>query len=187
MPTFYLSDAEWLDAIHQTYKSPEARREWWSSLGRRFGFNPDTVEFIKPGVFEADLNGFTPKPALKPSPSTCPRCGRIHPGVHYQPFTHRVKINGQRVTHWAWCPSTGEPLLATFDHRDQVVIRPCPEDPFDDETVCPECAMPTTADASDDGSSRWRFCEWCGWDNVPRCEHGVREDEFCAHCPDGGV
>ncbi len=48
---------------------------------------------------------------------------------------------------------------------------------------CPICAAPIEIDGDPD----YRVCFWCGWDNYPRCGHGIIEFEFCVHCPEGGA
>lgn len=46
---------------------------------------------------------------------------------------------------------------------------------------CPVCGRPTEIE------DEICCCFWCGWDEAPRCRHGVIEWEFCSQCPDGGV
>lgn len=51
------------------------------------------------GGITLDLNG-------------CARCnGDGHPGITFQPLTHPVEIGGHMLTHWAPCPTNGEPIL----------------------------------------------------------------------------
>jgi len=42
----------------------------------------------------------------------CVRCGLDHPGLGFhkllQPSIHQ---DGTAWTHWAWCPTTGEPIM----------------------------------------------------------------------------
>lgn len=43
----------------------------------------------------------------------CARClGDGHPGLEFKPLTHPVEIGDEvRYTHWALCPTNGEPIL----------------------------------------------------------------------------
>lgn len=43
----------------------------------------------------------------------CARCGSEgHPGITYQPFTSPIDMGGGWLaTHWAPCPTNGEPIL----------------------------------------------------------------------------
>lgn len=44
----------------------------------------------------------------------CSACGGDHPGLELQPYERPVVADGSAVgvvTHWAPCPTTGEPLL----------------------------------------------------------------------------
>ncbi len=43
----------------------------------------------------------------------CARChGDGHPALTFRPFTHPVEGRGVAVfTHWAPCPTNGEPIL----------------------------------------------------------------------------
>lgn len=42
----------------------------------------------------------------------CARCdGDGHPGIEFQPLTRPIEAEGVAFTHWAPCPSTGEPIV----------------------------------------------------------------------------
>lgn len=42
----------------------------------------------------------------------CARCwGEGHTSLLFHVFLHPVVVGGQRFTHWATCPDTGEPIL----------------------------------------------------------------------------
>lgn len=47
----------------------------------------------------------------------CARCGSDHAKISFQPLTHPVVVDdhiGDLVfTHWAPCPTNGEPILMT--------------------------------------------------------------------------
>lgn len=53
----------------------------------------------------------------KPEPVTinqvgCARChGDGHPGITFQPLTHPLVLGLYEFTHWAPCPTNGEPIL----------------------------------------------------------------------------
>lgn len=43
----------------------------------------------------------------------CQRCGGRHDDVTFQPLARPVEVEGAAAfTHWAPCPTTGEPMLA---------------------------------------------------------------------------
>lgn len=45
---------------------------------------------------------------------SCARCGKDHTAVTFQPFARPIRKDGDgpvRYTHWAPCPSNGEPIL----------------------------------------------------------------------------
>ena len=42
----------------------------------------------------------------------CARCGGEHPELEFRPLTRPVEVSQQVVfTHWASCPTNGEPIL----------------------------------------------------------------------------
>jgi hypothetical protein len=44
----------------------------------------------------------------------CSACGQTHEGtdgVEFTEFTRTREINGVRLTHWALCPVSGDPIL----------------------------------------------------------------------------
>lgn len=47
----------------------------------------------------------------------CARCGQSHDNIDFQPFTISTNLydsNGDgSYTHWALCPTNGEPILFT--------------------------------------------------------------------------
>jgi hypothetical protein len=51
------------------------------------------------GPMTVDLNG-------------CARCaGDGHPRLEFTPLTHPLEVGGVTLTHWAPCPTNGEPIL----------------------------------------------------------------------------
>lgn len=46
----------------------------------------------------------------------CARCHAAeHPGVVFRPLTFPVEIEGEGdLTHWASCPTNGEPILMRY-------------------------------------------------------------------------
>ena len=46
----------------------------------------------------------------------CARChGDGHEDVFWMPLTHPLEAGGVRFTHWAPCPTNGEPILMRTD------------------------------------------------------------------------
>ncbi len=41
----------------------------------------------------------------------CARCGRTHTGVVFKPLTQTSEIGEYRMTHFAPCPTNGEPII----------------------------------------------------------------------------
>lgn len=42
----------------------------------------------------------------------CARCdGEGHPQITFQPLTHPLELGEFKLTHWAPCPTNGEPIL----------------------------------------------------------------------------
>jgi hypothetical protein len=41
----------------------------------------------------------------------CARCGEDHEGLEFKLFTHVVDDMDGPWTHWALCPTNGEPIL----------------------------------------------------------------------------
>lgn len=41
----------------------------------------------------------------------CARCGGDHDKLEFFPFTRMSRVGGKKVTHWATCPATGEPIF----------------------------------------------------------------------------
>lgn len=61
----------------------------------------------------------------------CARCEGDHDGLEFQPLGRPIEIEGANVlngssllnrtlvlSHWATCPTTGEPILLTFIGED---------------------------------------------------------------------
>ena len=53
----------------------------------------------------------------------CQRCGEAHANVEHKPFTLRPTLfssrfgmadDTSRISHWALCPTNGEPILASL-------------------------------------------------------------------------
>lgn len=45
----------------------------------------------------------------------CARCdGEGHPGLTFEPLTYPLEIGDAVLTHWAPCPTNGEPILLRF-------------------------------------------------------------------------
>lgn len=158
MKTFRLSDEEWTESTGLTLLPAADRDAWWGKLGEALGFDPGTVDWVRPRVFNAE-------PTRKPVPAApsgretaseraidvpverreprgtrppsapeqrvaatvvstegktlvrldqvgCARCGAdAHYGITYLRLTRPVVLGAETFTHWAWCPSTGEPIL----------------------------------------------------------------------------
>lgn len=49
----------------------------------------------------------------------CPRCAAIHHGILYQKLRRPSKVGKWLLTHWAYCPANGEPMLIQI--REDVV------------------------------------------------------------------
>jgi hypothetical protein len=49
----------------------------------------------------------------------CDRCGLAHEQVNFLAFSLR---DIGRWTHWAFCPTNGEPVLMHFDGQDGLVL-----------------------------------------------------------------
>lgn len=48
----------------------------------------------------------------------CARCdGDGHPQVEFKAFRQPVEIGTEKLTHWATCPTTGEPILMAYGER----------------------------------------------------------------------
>lgn len=46
----------------------------------------------------------------------CARCGRVHPELVFEPLTNPVALDCEpSLTHWAPCPTNGEPILMRTD------------------------------------------------------------------------
>lgn len=50
-------------------------------------------------------------PPLTKNLTPCSRCLRPHTDVEFREFSRILEINGIRITHWATCPVTDEPIL----------------------------------------------------------------------------
>ena len=52
----------------------------------------------------------------------CARCGGDgHPNMTFLPLTHPVEINAETIfTHWALCPTNGEPILMLTFNKEPV-------------------------------------------------------------------
>lgn len=55
----------------------------------------------------------TPAEPITTDQHGCARCGADeHLGITYQPLTYPIDMgNGWTATHWAPCPTNGEPIL----------------------------------------------------------------------------
>ena len=63
-----------------------------------------------PGEHVTDLNG-------------CARChGDGHEGLVFKPLEHAVEDADGEYTHWAPCPTNGEPILMRFQDKDSPVV-----------------------------------------------------------------
>ena len=52
--------------------------------------------------------------AFRQSIVGCARCrGDGHEDVWWMPLTHSVELGGMNFTHWAPCPTNGQPILMT--------------------------------------------------------------------------
>jgi len=52
----------------------------------------------------------------------CQRCGETHTNIHAHKFDDRsvaIVIEGLTMTHWANCPTTGDPILINVKHTNQ--------------------------------------------------------------------
>jgi len=51
----------------------------------------------------------------------CARCGGDgHPGMTFMPLAHPVELDdGTAFTHWAPCPTNGEPILLLIRKKDE--------------------------------------------------------------------
>ena len=47
----------------------------------------------------------------------CSRCGGEHEGIEFAELERPSRLAGLTLTHWANCPTTGEPILM---HKAQV-------------------------------------------------------------------
>ena len=124
----------------------------------------------------------------------CPRCGGSHKDVEYQ----RFELGDQNFTHWAYCETSGEPLLLDMSARsrrlpDKFRVRfngtgrkPIPEDPHkkrpysgvDIVTPCAEgapfCVVPIPFPAKEIGG--WMVeCTECQA-KVSCAAHGRHDD-----------
>lgn len=45
----------------------------------------------------------------------CARCEKDHEPMCFLPFKRPVQPPNQNVTHWASCPTTGEPILLSVE------------------------------------------------------------------------
>ncbi len=41
----------------------------------------------------------------------CARCGETHRGLVFKPLTQTSKLGEMLMTHWAPCPTNGEPVM----------------------------------------------------------------------------
>lgn len=171
-PTFKLTEEQWTDSLALATQSTKLREEWWAALGATLGFDPTTVEFVRPLVFSAapaektesampeiappeeqeapqtrvrpkidvDLTPFEEprekaSPVVEHYPATvvetegrrlvrldqvgCARCGAdAHHGITYRRLHQAVQLGDVTLTHWAWCPRSGEPILLTIRDVD---------------------------------------------------------------------
>lgn len=89
----------------------------------------------------------------------CARCGSDgHPDITYTPLTFPIALaDGNLATHWAPCPTNGEPILLATIRVPSVERRP------DGWPLCPFCGEDELGDlneiASADGDL---FCYRCG-------------------------
>lgn len=186
--TFKLTEEQWSESLRLPSLPVKERDAWWRTLGTGLGFDPKTVDWVRPHVFRAvstaapvpprrktpserssgrlpaserpaDGSPSEPLPRAEPVPVTtvstegrnlvmldqvgCARCGAdAHHGITYKRLTRPVELAGETLTHWAWCPSTGEPILLLIvdtpgDRRvpadlDRLLGGP---DPLEDEDV----------------------------------------------------
>jgi hypothetical protein len=53
----------------------------------------------------------------------CSRCGGDHDALVFQRFANPIEVEPE-LTHWALCPTTGEPLLMTVTVIDDAQPAP---------------------------------------------------------------
>jgi hypothetical protein len=87
--------------------------------------------------FTIDLNG-------------CARChGNGHQGLIFQPLTHPIEMDlTRRLTHWALCPTNGEPILLRMQ-----AVKP---------TLRMQFNVPDWVEFSSDESYLYWVCTNCG-------------------------
>lgn len=129
---FYLDEPDWQRSLDLPMQSKKKQAEWWADLADRLGFNPETVEWLRPTVFTAEpTTSYEPPPRVeiaKEEKMVCPRCLGIHLGITYRPLKFPIECGDVVLTHYAWCPVWGEPLLSSLGAEGIVRVYPCPED-----------------------------------------------------------
>lgn len=96
--------------------NPHAPHEWIGRRGLRAecpGVSTDAGYARKPIPAASFTYGDPTMPDhdVQVDVTACARCDCNHSGLTFKPFQRIVGLGDQRLTHWAMCPMTGEPIL----------------------------------------------------------------------------
>lgn len=51
----------------------------------------------------------------------CARCtADSHDGMTFLPLTYPIRLGGEKLTHWAPCPTNGEPILLLVSEKEEL-------------------------------------------------------------------